>query len=194
MADHDGVSDFFALHAALAARHAPHAVLVAFDIVHLDGEDLRGRGREREAPRHPCRTSCAGGIPGCNSPKPSKVTARECGGQCVAWALRASSRSVVDRATFPARPTPGAKTKCTETGHFAVLGYDRQWRSLRLARLVESDLVSCGSAGSGLSVADVRQIRAVLDAGHAVVATVEYRGFTPAGELRHPVIRGWQRG
>jgi hypothetical protein len=24
-----------------------------------------------------------------------------------------------------------------------------------------------------------------------VIVTVEYRGFTPAGELRHPVIRGW---
>jgi bifunctional non-homologous end joining protein LigD len=43
MADHDGVSDFFALHAALASRHAPHAALMAFDIMHIDGEDLRGR-------------------------------------------------------------------------------------------------------------------------------------------------------
>jgi bifunctional non-homologous end joining protein LigD len=86
------------------------------------------------------------------------------------------------------------KTKCTETDHFAVIGYDRRGRSLRLARLVDRDPVFCGSAGSGLSVADVRQIRDVLDAGHAIIATVEYRGFTPAGELRHPVIRGWHRG
>jgi bifunctional non-homologous end joining protein LigD len=40
---------------------------------------------------------------------------------------------------------------------------------------------------------DVRQIRAVLDAGQAVVASIEFRCFTPAGELRHPVIRGWHR-
>ena len=65
---------------------------------------------------------------------------------------------------------------------------------MRLARLVDRDLVSCGSAGSGLSVADVRQIRDALDGGHAIIVTVEYRGFTPAGELRHPVIRAWQRG
>jgi bifunctional non-homologous end joining protein LigD len=35
----DGVSDFFALRAALARRHAPEAQLVAFDLLHLDGED-----------------------------------------------------------------------------------------------------------------------------------------------------------
>jgi hypothetical protein len=46
-----------------------------------------------------------------------------------------------------------------------------------------------GSAGSGLSDADARQIRAALDVGHGVIATVECREFTPDGELRHPVIR-----
>ena len=76
----------------------------------------------------------------------------------------------------------------------AVTGYNGQGRSLQLARLVDCDLVLCGSAGSGLSDADAREVRAALDAGHAIIVTVEYRGFTPAGELRHPVIRGWQRG
>ena len=39
---------------------------------------------------------------------------------------------------------------------------------------------------TGLSNIDARQIRAALDAGHAVIITVEYRGFTPHGELRSP--------
>ena len=38
----DGLSDFFTLHAALARKNAPRAVLVAFDLMHLDGEDMRG--------------------------------------------------------------------------------------------------------------------------------------------------------
>ena len=46
MTGEDGVSDFFALHAALARRSAPHATLMALDILHLDGEDLRGRALE----------------------------------------------------------------------------------------------------------------------------------------------------
>ena len=36
------------------------------------------------------------------------------------------------------------------------------------------------------------EIRAALDAGKPVVVEVEHRGFTPDGELRHPVIRGWE--
>ena len=42
----DGLSDFFALHAALARKNAPRAMLVAFDLLHLDGEDMRGRELE----------------------------------------------------------------------------------------------------------------------------------------------------
>jgi bifunctional non-homologous end joining protein LigD len=45
-----------------------------------------------------------------------------------------------------------------------------------------------------LSDSDARQIRAALDTRQAVIVTVEYRGFTPAGELRHRVIRAWYRG
>ncbi|SEE04872.1 bifunctional non-homologous end joining protein LigD [Rhizobiales bacterium GAS191] len=41
MAGEDGVSDFFALHMALARRNAPAATLMAFDVLELDGEDPR---------------------------------------------------------------------------------------------------------------------------------------------------------
>ena len=37
----DGLSEFFTLHAALARKNAPRAVLVAVDLMHLDGEDMR---------------------------------------------------------------------------------------------------------------------------------------------------------
>jgi bifunctional non-homologous end joining protein LigD len=36
-----------------------------------------------------------------------------------------------------------------------------------------------------------RGLRAALDAGLPVVAEIEHRGGTPAGELRHPVVKGW---
>jgi hypothetical protein len=39
-----------------------------------------------------------------------------------------------------------------------------------------------------------RQVRVALDARQAVIVTVEYGGFTPAGELRHPVIGAGYRG
>jgi hypothetical protein len=37
-----------------------------------------------------------------------------------------------------------------------------------------------------LSDADAREVCAALDARHSVIVTVEYRGFTPAGEVRIP--------
>jgi bifunctional non-homologous end joining protein LigD len=43
-----------------------------------------------------------------------------------------------------------------------------------------------------LSQSDGRQLRIALDLGRPVVAEVEYRGLTPAGELCHPVVKGWQ--
>jgi hypothetical protein len=47
----DGDSDFFALHAALARRHAPEAQLEAFDLLRLDGADLRDRPIEERRAR-----------------------------------------------------------------------------------------------------------------------------------------------
>jgi hypothetical protein len=62
-------------------------------------------------------------------------------------------------------------------------------RSLKLARLVDGTLTPCGWLGSGLTEAEGTKIRVATNARRALVAEVEYRGFTPAGELRHPVLR-----
>src|SRR6516164_128681 len=51
MSDKDGVSDFFALHLALARKCAPNATLMAFDLLELDGEDLRPRAVEERRAR-----------------------------------------------------------------------------------------------------------------------------------------------
>jgi bifunctional non-homologous end joining protein LigD len=63
---------------------------------------------------------------------------------------------------------------------------------LRLARLVEGKLKRCGWAGSGLSMRDGRDIRAALDARRPIMVDIDHRGLTPAGELRHPVVRAWR--
>ena len=48
--------------------------------------------------------------------------------------------------------------------------------------------------GSGLNRENSREIRRALDAKEPVVVDVEHRGITPAGELRHPVMKGWHKG
>ena len=40
--DYRGMADFEALRSAMAKRRAPHALLYAFDLLELDGQDLRG--------------------------------------------------------------------------------------------------------------------------------------------------------
>jgi bifunctional non-homologous end joining protein LigD len=187
----DGLSDFFALHAALARKSAPRVVLVALDIMHLDGKDLRGRELEE-------RRAILADVVGKRAPWLQFSESLEGDGPQVWRAACGMSLEGIISKRRGSRYFSGSfdgwrKTKCTLTDHFAVMGYDRQGRSLRLARFLDRGLVPCGSAGSGLSDADVRQVRAALDAKHAVIVTVEYRGFTPAGELRHPVVRAWHR-
>jgi bifunctional non-homologous end joining protein LigD len=68
-------------------------------------------------------------------------------------------------------------------------------RSLKVARLLGNGILTpCGSVGSDLTEAEGTKIRAAMDAKRALIAEVAYRGFTPAGELRHPVLRGWREG
>lgn len=89
------------------------------------------------------------------------------------------------------------KIKRTVMDHFAVSGFEsagmRGVASLKVARLDEEmqALVPAGWVGSGISAEASRELRRALDAGRYVVATVEYRGWTPSGELRHPVFKGW---
>jgi bifunctional non-homologous end joining protein LigD len=192
----DGISDFFALHAALARGSAPEAVLMAFDILHVDGEDLRGSALEDR------RATLASLL---SKPPLWVQFSVEIGGDGP-LVLRGACEMGLEGIVSKRRSSPyrsgkfdsWRKAKCTTTEHFAVIGAAPargEVRSLRLARLDESgELVPCGWAGSGLSVSDGRELRAALDAGRPVIAEIEHRGSTPAGELRHPVVRGWHGG
>jgi ATP-dependent DNA ligase len=89
------------------------------------------------------------------------------------------------------------KVMCPHTESFAVIGYEAvrgRVRSLHLARLVEGQLVPAGSIGSGLTEETSRALWQVLEAGQPVVADVEIRVSTPAGELRDGVLKGWHGG
>jgi bifunctional non-homologous end joining protein LigD len=86
---------------------------------------------------------------------------------------------------------------CTKVEHFAVIDAAPRHgpvRSLKLARLAEGKLTQCGWVGSGLTEVSARKIRTVLEAGRPILTEVVYRGFTPAGEIRHPSLKSWQAG
>ncbi|SEF00201.1 bifunctional non-homologous end joining protein LigD [Rhizobiales bacterium GAS188] len=192
----DGVADFFALHAALTRREAPGAVLIAFDALHLDGEDLRGRALEER------RAILAKLL---RKPKHQLQFSEEIAGEG-REALRAACDMGLEGIVSKRRGLPyrsgktdaWRKSRCTQVENFAVIGAGpparAPVRSLRLARLVAGSLVPCGWAGSGLSERDGRDLRMALDAGRPVVAEIEYRGMTPAGDLRHPVVKACRAG
>ena len=188
----DGLSDFFTLHAALARKSAPRAVLVAFDLMHLGGEDTRARELED-------RLAILADVVSKRAPWIQFSESIESDGPQV-WrhACNMGLEGIISKRRgspyLSGKTSVWRKTMCTRTERFAVMGYNRRGHSLRLARFLDRDVIPCGSVGSGLSDAAVRQIRAALDAKEAVIVTVKYRGFTPSGELRHPVIRAWHRG
>jgi bifunctional non-homologous end joining protein LigD len=141
----DGLSDFFALHAALARKHAPNAALIAFDLLHLDGEDVRGRELEE-------RCAILADVVSKRAPWLQFSESIEGDGSQV-WrqACDMGLEGIISKrrgSPYLSGKSPvWRKTRCTLTDHFAVMGADRQGRSLRLARLLDRGLVPCGSAG-----------------------------------------------
>ena len=191
----EAATDFFALHAAVAAGHAPEAVFFAFDLLRLDGEDLR------PLPLSDRQARLATALP----PEPSALMMVEHladnGADMHRHACAMGLEGIVaKRRDRPYRSGPcedWIKIKCTRVEQFAVIGFDPAGRrgvsSLHLARLDErGQLRACGSVGSGIGEASSRALREALDARQPVVVDVEFRGWTPAGELRHPVFRGSQ--
>ena len=165
---------------------------MVFDLMYLNGEDVR------QSPLAQRRNMLLSFL---RRSSPQLRFSHEVGGDGSA-AFRAACEIGLEGIVSKRRGSPYSsgksdawrKVKSTTTVHFAVLGYDRAGRSLRLGRLDQGELVGCGSAGSGLNEAAVRQIRAAIDAGRPVVVEVEHRGFSPDCELRHPVIRSWEIG
>lgn len=189
----DGVSDFFALHKALANQHAPEAILYAFDILHLDGEDLRPKQLVER------RAMLAELLVGAY---PALQISEHLLGDGAAM-LKAACDIGLEGIVAKRRDAPyrsgtvetWRKIKCSKTEAFAVTGFEPRGRtgvaSLKISTLKDGVLVRAGWVGSGLSERDSRAIRALLDRGEHVVVEVEFRGWTPAGELRHPVFKGW---
>ena len=190
MAGEDGISDFFALHEAVAAGRAPAAGLIAFDLLELDGKDWRDEIIEARRER---LKSLIG------PPTQALQFSDEiCGEGKDAWraACNMGLEGIVSKrrgSVYRSGRTPNwRKTKCTIMDVFAVIGAKPargSVRSLKIARLESGVLTPCGWVGSGLTE---REGIKAIDTERALIAQVEHRGLTRAGELRHPVLRGWR--
>lgn len=189
----DGITDFFALHAAVTAKSAPDAFLYAFDLLHLDGHDLRPMMlTERRAL---LEGLVADAKPGLTFSEHVEEDGPRVAGAACELGLEGVVAKLRDAPYRSGRSDAWLKIKCARTDAFLVVGFAPDGRtgvrSLELADERADGLAPAGSVGSGLTAESSRLIRKLIDAGGRVVVQVEHRGRTPSGGLRHPVLKSF---
>jgi bifunctional non-homologous end joining protein LigD len=214
-----GISDFAALQAALADGPAAAAVFCAFDLLYLDGVDLRDRAlQERKALLERLLAPLG---PGAGIRYSDHV--RSDGAAMVRHAGLMGFEGVVskraDRPYRSGRREEWLKTKCTDREEFVVAGYvpsaatRKAVGSLVLGYYRASRLVHAGRVGTGFSGTLARSLRRWLDADRRdeapfaerlgaperrgvvwfepqLVAEVEHRGWGKDNLLRHAAFKG----
>ena len=212
-----GSSDFAALQADLAEGRDDRFVFYAFDLMHLDGHDLREAALiERKEILERLLGSEGGRV---------RFSSHfgESGSMVLRHACRLSLEGIVSKdADAPYRSGRGRtwiKSKCSDRQEFVVAGYvpstssDRLVGSLVLGVHDAGRLVHVGRVGTGFSrkiAADLRdrldgmrigespfagkltadEARGVLFVRPELVAEVEFRAWTADGLLRHASFRG----
>ena len=213
----DGVSSFSALQAALSAGDTHHLVYFAFDLLHLDGRDLRGEPLL-------ARRDALEDLLGRAGPSPFLRFSEhfeEQGSVILDHSCRMGLEGVVSkRAGAPYRSGRGQdwiKSKCVQQQEFVIVGYlpsqakGRGLASLILAYRDGDSLVGAGNVGTGFDARSAVALQKRLDAmrvdapplgGRAaqqkgavwvrpeLVAEVEFRAWTDSGSIRHASFRG----
>ena len=212
-----GASDFSALQADLSEGRSDRFVFYAFDLLHLDGEDLRALPLvERKARLARLLEGQAG---------PLRLSSHfdESGATVLRHACRLGLEGVVSKARdAPYRSGRGrawVKSKCTARQEFVIGGFVRSTTgadligSLVLGVNEDGTLRHVGRVGTGFSAAVARDLQKRLSAlavdrspfagtlpaearrgvtfvRPELVAEVEFRAWTGDGHLRHASFRG----
>jgi bifunctional non-homologous end joining protein LigD len=213
-----GVTDFGRLQATLAGEAHDTMSLQAFDLLHLDGEDLTGKHLvDRKALLQPLIAGL-----GAQSTILYSDHIENLGDKVFAQACQLALEGVVskrrDAPYRSGRTESWVKSKCIERQEFVIAGYSKSsvagkgLGSLLLAYYSGKTLVYAGRVGTGFNEASVKAIRAALDkverdtpafakrppgAGRditwvepALVCEVEFLNWTEDGLLRHASFKG----
>ena len=212
-----GASDFSALQADLSDGRSDRFVFYAFDLIHLDGYDLRAVPLiERKAMLERLLTNAAPGL------RVSRHLS-ESGDMVLRHACRLSLEGIVskvlDAPYKQGRSRNWVKSKCSARQEFVIGGYvpssvsARRIGSLLLGVYEDGKLVSVGRVGTGFTATmaqdlfqrlqSLRTARSpfglALSADEArgavfvkprLVAEVEFRAWTADAHLRHASFRG----
>jgi bifunctional non-homologous end joining protein LigD len=214
--DH-GASDFSALQADLSAGRRDRFVFYAFDLLHLDGVDLR------QAPLTERKTALERLLAGQAGVLRFSESFDEDGAMIIEHACRLSLEGVVSkRRDAPYRSGRGKdwiKSKCRDRQEFAIGGYvpstvsRRAVGSLVLGYYDGDRLIHVGRVGTGFTLAVAEELfrrlapsrtadspfaealsaeaaRQVRFVDPNLVAEVEFHGWTADRQLRHAAFRG----
>ncbi len=211
--DEQGRGDFSALQAALGeGRQSHRMVLYVFDVMHLDGFDLRA------APLLERKRVLAGLLDGIGPPVAYSEHMEVDGSVMFEHACKLHLEGVVSKQRdAPYRSGRGetwVKVKCYQQEEFAVVGFEPEGKhriaSLHLARKGRGKAWTyVGKVGTGFSGKVSVELRTKLDAlaiAKAVVALgnkrpgtvavkptlkakIEYRTITADGQLRHAAFK-----
>jgi bifunctional non-homologous end joining protein LigD len=215
----DGLSSFSALQEALSKRRTERMFYYMFDLLRLDGEDLRKEALvERKAQLFDLAGEAAAEK---NSPLRYSEHFSEPGATMLSHACRMGLEGVVSKradAPYPGgRTLAWIKSKCTERQEFVIVGYlpsekrGRGVRSLVVAYHEKGKLTYAGHVGTGFSATNAADLKQRLDALRRdkpafagpgsrekravwvepeLVAEVEFRAWTSDGILRHASYQG----
>jgi bifunctional non-homologous end joining protein LigD len=208
----DGVTDFTALQNALSQRQPERLVYFVFDLLHLDGRDLRQLGlleRKKALAKLLAKQPKGGQVRYADH-----VTGQ--GPEFFRHACRLGLEGIVSKlADSPYRSERTGlwqKVKCLKRGEFVVGGWvsgvrGRELRSLLVGYYQDHKLVFAGRAGTGFSVKVARDLagrltklaradspfvgvpleyrRGVIWVEPQLVVEVEFTAWTADGILRH---------
>jgi len=213
-----GVSDFGKLQATLAGEAKYPLSFQAFDLLHLDGEDLTGRSLiERKALLQPLIAGL-----GAQSTVLYSDHIEAPGDKVFVQACHLALEGVVskrrDAPYRSGRTDSWVKSKCVERQEFVIAGYSKSsvagkgLGSLLLGYFQGKELVYAGRVGTGFNEASVKRLSAALGkivrdtppfktppsgAGRDVawveptlVCEVEFLSWTTDGLLRHASFKG----
>ncbi|WVT78090.1 non-homologous end-joining DNA ligase (plasmid) [Sinorhizobium chiapasense] len=219
--DEQGRSDFSLLQRSLGAsgrkigNRASPALFYAFDLLYLDGHDIRHL--ECRARRHLLEEALRGHdgailISEEADADPAELLAHACH-----MGLEGIVGKRQDRAYRSGRTGEWIKIKCVKSEAFMVVGYEPStvlragFGSLLLAAYRDNDLVYVGGVGTGFKERDAMQLRKKMDklpwkqkqppvpySGKrnvvwlqpTLIVEIEFRAWTTDEKLRHPSYKG----
>lgn len=216
--DEQGRADFGALQRALGGRggkrQADEAMLYAFDLLYLDGHDIRGMELIER------RALLADLLYGAKGPIRLSEDIPADAGRLLDAACEMGLEGVIaKRRDAPYRSGRGGewlKIKCSQSESFVIVGYEPSTIALggigRLLLAARQDdyLVYVGGVGTGFTVATGTALRKEMDKlvipkpaldmhgrkrsyrwlTPALVAEIQFRGWTDDGKLRHASYKG----